>query len=48
MSVAQQQHEKTPGVDISVMLTDINKVLHQHLTNILTPMLKEKQNIGGK
>ena len=39
------QCEKTPGVDISVMLTDINKVLHQHLTNILTPMLKEKQNI---
>ena len=27
------------------MLNDVNKVLHQHLTNLLTPMLREKQSI---
>ena len=40
-----QQKEKTSGIDISNMLNDVNKVLHNHLTNILTPMLQEKQNI---
>ena len=45
MSVSQQQEKKQDGIDISIMLNDVNKVLHQHLTNILTPMLKEKRNI---
>ena len=42
---AIQQKEKTNSIDISNMLNDVNKVLHNHLTNILTPMLQEKQNI---
>jgi len=45
MATMHQQKEKTSGIDISNMLNDVNKVLHNHLTNILTPMLQEKQNI---
>lgn len=45
MATMYQQKEKTSGIDISNMLNDVNKVLHNHLTNILTPMLQEKQNI---
>ncbi len=39
------QKQKEEGIDISNMLNDVNKVLHQHLSNLLTPMLKEKQSI---
>ena len=49
MSVTQQtqqsQQHKSEGIDISSMLNDVNKVLHSHLTNILTPMIKEKNSI---
>ena len=44
MSAVSQQTEQN-GIDISNMLNDVNKVLHQHLTNLLTPMLREKQSI---
>ena len=43
MSVSQQKENNQDGIDISSMLNDVNKVLHQHLTNILTPMLQEKK-----
>ena len=46
MSVTQQsQQHKNEGIDISSMLNDVNKVLHSHLTNILTPMIQEKNSI---
>ena len=45
MSVSQQKENNQDGIDISSMLNDVNKVLHQHLTNILTPMLQEKKSI---
>ena len=43
-SYKSQQH-KEEGIDISSMLNDVNKVLHSHLTNILSPMIKEKNSI---
>ena len=43
MSSTQQMENNS--IDISSMLNDVNKVLHTHLNNILTPMLQEKQNI---
>ena len=43
--MAQLQREQKEGIDISNMLNDVNRVLHQHLTNILTPMMNEKKNI---
>ena len=42
---AVSQHSEQNGIDISNMLNDVNKVLHQHLTGLLTPMLREKQSI---
>ena len=49
MSVTQQTQQsnqhKSEGIDISSMLNDVNKVLHSHLTNILTPMIQEKNSI---
>ena len=46
MSIEQQSHKnKSEGIDISSMLNDVNRVLHSHLTNILTPMIQEKNSI---
>ena len=39
------ERENKEGIDISNMINDVNKILHQHLTNILSPMLQEKQSI---
>ena len=41
--MAGLQREQKEGIDISNMLNDVNRVLHQHLTNILTPMINEKK-----
>jgi len=47
MAEASQQESKTnqQGIDISPMLNDVNKVLHMHLTNLLNPVLSERQNV---
>ena len=47
MAEASQQETKTnqQGIDISPMLNDVNRVLHMHLTNLLNPVLSERQNI---
>ena len=44
-AVSQKTEQNSDGIDISNMLNDVNKVLHQHLTSLLTPMLREKQSI---
>jgi len=44
-AVSQKTEQNSDGIDISNMLNDVNKVLHQHLTGLLTPMLREKQSI---
>ena len=43
--MANLQKEQKDGIDISNLINDVNRVLHQHLTNILTPMLNEKKSI---
>ena len=43
--MAGLQREQKEGIDISNMLNDVNRVLHQHLTNILTPIKKKKKSI---
>ncbi len=43
--MSSTQRVERDSIDISSMINDVNKVLHSHLTNILTPMLQEKQNI---
>ena len=43
--MAGLQNKQKEGIDISNMINDVNRVLHQHLTNILTPMLHEKKSI---
>lgn len=43
--MAQKTEQNGEGIDISNMINDVNKVLHQHLTGLLTPMLREKQSI---
>ena len=47
MTEATQQETKTnqQGLDISPMLNDVNRVLHMHLTNLLNPVLSERQNV---
>ena len=47
MAEASQQETKSnqEGIDISPMLNDVNRVLHMHLTNLLNPVLSERQNI---
>ena len=47
MAEASQQETKVnqQGIDISPMLNDVNRVLHMYLTNLLNPVLSERQNI---
>ena len=41
MSYDESESEK---FDITGMLSEINNVLHEHLTNILSPMVNERKN----
>ena len=47
MTEATQQETKTNQqvLYISPMLQDVNRVLHMHLTNLLNPVLSERQNV---